>query len=152
MHRLRTVVLHVLQVLEAQAALGGMTTCGAASAVELLWGLGIAGALSYNLWDVLSGPLDNVTQPLANEQLLRVFEAYCLAVLRNSGPSPCAILMQQLVPAGHAFRNAMLRNAHVGRDKLLHALQNAGLVPADSRVTRVVDGHMMLFDVINLGQ
>jgi hypothetical protein len=129
-----------------------MTTCSKHSAVGILWGLGIAGALSYELWDVLSTPLDSVSEPLVDDPLLRVFEAYCLAVLRNTGPAPCAILMDQLVPAGHAFSSVMLRNAGEGRKRLLQALVNAGLVPTDSRMTRIVDGHMVLYDVINTGQ
>jgi hypothetical protein len=140
------------QVLEVQAAVGGMTTCSKLSAVGILWGLGIVGALSYELWDVLSAPLDSVSEPLKDEPLLRVFEAYCLAVLRNTGPAPCAILMDQLVPAGHAFSSVMLRSAGDARKKLLRALVQAGLVPSDSRSTRVVDGHMMLYDVINTGE
>jgi hypothetical protein len=139
------------QVLEAQAALGGMTTCDKPSAVQLLWGLGIAGALSYELWDVLSTPLDNEAEPLGPDALLRVFEAYCLAVLRNTGPAPCLILMQQLVPAGNEFCKSVLGDGQESQHKLLQALVRAGLVPPEARATRVVDGHMMLFDVLSEG-
>lgn len=140
-------------MLEAQAALGGMTTCDKPSAVQLLWGLGIAGALSYELWDVLSAPLDNAAEPLVPDALLRVFEAYCLAVLRNTGPAPCLILMQQLVPAGNAFCKCVLgqESGQESQHKLLQALVRAGLVPPETRATRIVDGHMMLFDVLSEG-
>jgi hypothetical protein len=144
-------LLLLLQVLEAQAALGGMTTCSTASSVQLLWCLGIAGALSYELWDLLSSPLDNVAKPLQTDQLMRVFEAYCLAVLRNSGPTPCEILMPQLMQAGQQFSGKVLKAGAQGRDKLLQALGNAGLVGAGARPTRVVDGHMMLCDVCVTG-
>ena len=140
-----------MQVLEAQAALGGVTTCSTSSAVQMLWCLGIAGGLSYELWDLLSGPLDSVTDPLHSDQLTRVFEAYCLAVLRNSGPTPCEILMPQLVQAGQQFGTKVLKANRAARDKLHQALLNAGLVDENARPTRVADGHMMLCDVCVTG-
>jgi len=119
--------------------------------VQLLWGLAISGALSYELWDVLSAPLDTVSAPLEPPLLQQVFQAYCLAVLRNSGPAACEILMPQLVPAGQAFCQAVLEPAAAGRGKLLAALQAAGLMPGDCGVTRLEEGHMVLFDVYNAG-
>lgn len=139
------------QVLESQPALGGMAACSKESAVQLLWCLGVAGALSYELWDALSAPLDTMAQPLEPPLLQRIFEAYCLAVLRNSGPAPCEILMPQLIPAGESFCQAVLQPAAAGREKLLHALQAAGLMQANSQATQLQDGHMVLFDVINPG-
>lgn len=144
----------VVQVLEAQAALGGMATCSKASAVQLLWGLGVAGALTYELWDALSSPLDSAAagdSAFDAPTLQRVFEAYCLAVLRNSGPTPCEILMPQLVPAGQAFTRTVLDPAAAGRRKLLQALKGAGLAQGGAGVTQLQEGHMVLFDVYNAG-
>lgn len=137
--------------MESQAALGGMAACGTHDAVQLLRGLGIAGVLSYETWDVLSAPLDSTDTPLDNSDLQRVFEAYCLAVLRNSGPTPCEILMPQLLPAGQEFYQSVLGSATASREKLLQALRNAGIVSSLS-VSQLGDGHMVLFDVWNPGE
>jgi hypothetical protein len=128
-----------------------MITCSTSCAVDLLWGLGLAGALSYELWDVLSAPLDSLSDHLQGPQLLRIFEAYCLAVLRNSGPSPCEILMPQLVPAGHAFCQAVLGPIGAGRQALAGALRAAGLLAGDAGEVQLQHGHMVLFDAFNPG-
>lgn len=67
------------QVVEAQAINGGVQTCSAAAAVDLLWGLAVAGALLLELWDALAVALDKPDVGLTQQQLQKVGVAYVIS-------------------------------------------------------------------------
>lgn len=59
-------------MVESQALHGGVQSCSAAAAVDLLWGLAVAGALLLQLWDALAIALDKPGVGLTVRQLQQV--------------------------------------------------------------------------------
>jgi hypothetical protein len=137
---------------ELQVACGGVAACSGAAASLLLWGLSLAGALQLELWDALAPALDGSGKGLERSSLQHVFEAYCLLLLRVTGPASRPVPPGQLTGAAQAYCSDVLEPLSTQRSTLHDALTAAGLLSGGGGgLTSLSDGHMLLFDAVMPG-